>query len=70
MPPSVPVATVGVNSAKNAGLLAAQMIALGDSKIAGKVAEYKDKVKKEVLAKNSKLQKIGWDKYLKEKDAK
>lgn len=67
MPPGVPVATVGINSAKNAGLLAAEIIATGDSKIYGRLLEYKEKMKKEVLAKNSKLQKLGWEKYLQEK---
>lgn len=67
MPPGVPVATVGINSAKNAGLLAAEIIATGDSKIYGSLLEYKEKMKKEVLVKNSKLQKLGPEKYLKEK---
>lgn len=66
MPPGVPVATVGINSAKNAGLLAAQILALSDSKIAKKVEDYKQKIKTEVLAKNSQLQKLGWQKYVKE----
>lgn len=64
MPPGVPVATVGINSAKNAGILAAQIIAISDSKVAQNIVGFKSKIKKEVLAKNTKLQKIGWDKYL------
>lgn len=67
MPPGVPVATVGINAAKNAGLLAAEIIATGDSKIHGRLLGYKEKMKKEVLAKNSKLQKLGVERYLKEK---
>lgn len=64
MPPGVPVATVGINNSKNAGILAAQIIAVSDSKIAQSLTDYKLKIKKEVLAKNSKLQKVGWEKYL------
>ena len=64
MPPGVPVATVGVNGAKNAGILAVQIIALTDVKISQNLANYKLKIKKEVLSKNSRLQKVGWEKYL------
>lgn len=67
MPPGVPVATVGINAAKNAGLLAAQIIGSSDQKISQKLADYKSKIKKDVLAKNDKLQKLGTEKYLKEK---
>ena len=70
MPPGVPVAAIGINSAKNAGLLAAQIIGTGDSKVARKLESYKEKLKSEVLAKNTKLQKLGWETYLKEKNAK
>lgn len=66
MPPGVPVATVGINGAKNAGILAAQIIGVYDPKISKMIVEYKEKIKKEVLAKNSKIQKIGWEEYLKE----
>lgn len=66
MPPGVPVATVAINGAKNAGLLAAQIIATNDSKLFRKICDYKNNMKKEVLSKNSKLQKIGWEKYLKD----
>lgn len=66
MPPGIPVATVGINGAKNAGVLAAQIIGALDQKVSKKVIEYKEKIKKEVLAKNSKIQKMGWEKYLKE----
>lgn len=68
MPPGVPVATVGINSSKNAGILSAEIIALTDSKIARNLVNFKFQIKKEVLAKNSRLQKIGWEKYLQEKN--
>lgn len=41
MPPGIPVATVGVNAAQNAAILAAEMIALSDERIAGQVARWK-----------------------------
>ena len=67
MPPGVPVATVGINGAKNAGLLAAQIIATLDSSVAKNLSEYKSRQKEDVLFKNKKLHQVGWLKYLKEK---
>lgn len=64
MPPGVPVATVGVDGARNAGLLAAVIIGLLDSNIAKKIENFKKELKLGVLKKNSKLTKIGWKKYL------
>ena len=66
MPPGVPVATVGINSAKNAGLLAAMIISLSNPKVAKKLNHYKKTMKVEVLKKNSKIQRITWRKYLKD----
>lgn len=66
MPPGVPVATVGINSAKNAGLLAAQILALSNTKIAKRIENYKEKLKDEVLAKNAKIQKLGYKQYLRQ----
>jgi len=43
MPPGVPVATVGIDAAKNAAILAAQILALGDAAIAAKVEEFRRK---------------------------
>ena len=67
MPLGVPVATVGINGAKNAGLLAAQIIATFDTSVAKNLSEYKFKQKEDVLLKNKKLHQVGWMKYLKEK---
>lgn len=67
MPPGVPVATIGIGNAKNAGLLAAEIVAISDPKIQDKLIKYKAKMKKEVLLKNSKLQKLGAVSYLKQK---
>src|SRR3990167_7812125 len=66
MPPGVPVATVGIDSAQNAGLLAAIIIGSHDEKIAKKVQKYKDTMKAKNIEKNSRLQKVGWSKYLKD----
>ena len=67
MPPGVPVATVGINSAKNAAILAAEIIAVQDSKISEKLEDYKKRQSDTVIKKNIKLKKIGWLKYLKDK---
>ena len=52
MPNGVPVATVALNAAKNAGILAAQIIATSDSKIAQNLLNYKEALKEKVLASN------------------
>lgn len=64
MPPGVPVATVAVNGAKNAALLAIQMLGMTDKKLQQKIIEYKKNMSVEVKAKAKKLSKIGYKKYL------
>ncbi len=64
MPPGVPVATVAVNGAKNAGLLAVQMLGMNDKKLQKRIVGYKKKMNKEVKVKADKLKKIGYKKYL------
>ncbi len=64
MPPGVPVATVAINGAKNAGILAAQIIGCADEALADRVAAYKEAMKNEVLEKAEKLEKIGFEAYL------
>lgn len=56
MPSGVPVATVGINSAKNAGLLAAQMLSLKYPELRRKIRDYKAKLEKGIEEKNRKLQ--------------
>ena len=58
MPPGVPVATMGIGKAgaKNAGVLAARILALNDTKLARKLAAFKRKMAKQVEDKNKKLQ--------------
>ena len=55
MPSGIPVATVGINNAKNAALLAVQMLALSDEALAAKLKEERVKMEQEVAAKDAKL---------------
>ena len=57
MPPGVPVATVGVNAARNAGLLAIQMLATGDPRLQAALASFKEQLANESRAKNQTLAK-------------
>jgi 5-(carboxyamino)imidazole ribonucleotide mutase len=45
MPPNVPVACVGVGMGKNAGILAVEILALGDAALATKLSDFKEKLK-------------------------
>lgn len=67
MPPGVPVATVAIGNAKNAGFLAAQILALKDEKVAKKVEEFRAKQTAEVIEKAKNLEGSGWEEYLKKK---
>ncbi|RPF47085.1 5-(carboxyamino)imidazole ribonucleotide mutase [Thermodesulfitimonas autotrophica] len=64
MPKGVPVATVAVNGAFNAGILAAQIIGASDPAVRERVAAYKEQLGREVAAKNERLQALGVDEYL------
>jgi len=55
MPPGIPVATVGVNAAQNAGILAAQIIATGDKAVMSEVVKYKASLKKKIVEANEEL---------------
>ncbi|KYP14941.1 5-(carboxyamino)imidazole ribonucleotide mutase [Flavihumibacter sp. CACIAM 22H1] len=59
MPNGIPVATVALNAAKNAGILAASMIGAFDSAVGEKVSSYKARLEKEVLTKVEKLKTNG-----------
>lgn len=56
MPSGIPVATVGVNGAANAGILAAQLLAIGDETLTAKLAAFKDEMAQSVAAKDAKVQ--------------
>lgn len=67
MPPGIPVATVAINGAKNAGILAAQILATSDVTLQSKVTEYKKKMGVEIVKKDAELQEKGFKKYLEDK---
>jgi 5-(carboxyamino)imidazole ribonucleotide mutase len=58
MPPGIPVATVGINAAQNAGILAAQIIGTGNSEIMKEVIKYKEGLKNKIKEANEELKKI------------
>ena len=57
MPPGIPVATVAINGALNAGILASQMLATNDSKVFKKTVKYKENLKEKIVKANIDLQK-------------
>jgi 5-(carboxyamino)imidazole ribonucleotide mutase len=61
MPNGVPVATVALNAAKNAGILAAQIIGSSDEATSSKIVDYKKTLTSEVTEKVMKLKKDGWE---------
>ena len=61
MPPGIPVATVGVNGAQNAAILAAEMVALIDEDVARKVAEYKSTLGEKIEKANRVLSEIRYE---------
>ncbi|EXB93209.1 Phosphoribosylaminoimidazole carboxylase [Morus notabilis] len=64
MPRGVPVATVAVNNATNAGLLAVRMLGVGDSDLVARMSQYQEDTRSDVLLKADKLEKDGWESYL------
>ncbi len=58
MPPGIPVATVAINGAMNAGLLAVQMLALSDQELNQKFAAYKNDLKKKIVKANEELKEV------------
>lgn len=65
MPTGIPVATVAINGGANAGLLAAKILATSDSALLQKLKEYSENMKREVQAKDQKLQEVGYHNYAK-----
>ena len=61
MPPGIPVATVGVNGALNAALLAVQMLALSDAAIAQRLSDYKSGLKSKIVKANEQLAELKYD---------
>lgn len=70
MPPGVPVATVAINGAKNAGILACQVLSISDRALAEKVVKFKQKMEGAVLEKAGRLEDMGVREYLRRGGAK
>ena len=70
MPQGVPVATVSINGAHNAGLLAVQILALGDQQLAERLAAYRQELAAKVESKDRRLRETGWSAYLAEQEQK
>lgn len=64
MPPGVPVAAVALNGAKNAGLLAIQILGVSDETLQKKLIDFKKNLKESVIKKDAELQKIGVTAYI------
>ena len=58
MPPGIPVATVGVNGAQNAAILAVEMLSLADSALAGRLEAYKSGLKDKIEKANRELAEV------------
>ena len=67
MPAGIPVATVAINNAKNAGILATQILGVKYPDIRQKIADYKKSLKEKVEEKAQKLEQLGYEKYLESK---
>ena len=60
----IPVATVAINGGKNAGILAAKILAASDPELLSRLKAYSEKMKNEVVGKAEKLDKTGYKEYL------
>lgn len=65
MPSGIPVATVAINGGANAGLLAAKILATSDAALLDKLKAYAADLKDQVVAKDAKLQEVGYKNYAK-----
>jgi 5-(carboxyamino)imidazole ribonucleotide mutase len=63
MPSGIPVATVAINGGKNAGLLAAKILAVSDEGLLTKLKAYSEDMKAQVMKKDAKLAETGFEKY-------
>jgi 5-(carboxyamino)imidazole ribonucleotide mutase len=61
MPPGIPVATVAINGAMNAAILAVQMLALSDTSLARSLTSYKEGLKKKIVKANEELHEVKYD---------
>ena len=65
MPTGIPVATVAINGGANAGILAAKILATSDPELLERLKAYSEEMKNEVVAKDAKLQEVGYKNYVK-----
>jgi 5-(carboxyamino)imidazole ribonucleotide mutase len=65
MPPGIPVACVGIDGAKNAAILALEIIAIKDERIKNKLIEMRKKLISEILETNKEIEKLGIDEFIK-----
>ena len=63
MPSGIPVATVAINGGANAGILAAKILATSDPELLQKLKDYKEELKDQVVAKDARLQEVGYKAY-------
>lgn len=63
MPSGVPVATVAINGGKNAGILAAQILATSDDALLAKIKDFAEDMKQEVVEKAERLNQVGYKEY-------
>ena len=61
MPPGIPVATVAVDGAMNAAILAVQMMATGDEELMNKLVEYKESLKQKIVKANQDLSEVKYN---------
>ncbi len=64
MPSGIPVATVAINGARNAGILAVRILAITDAKLQEKLSQITENLNQEIKSKATRLEKLGFKKYL------
>ena len=64
MPSGIPVATVAINGGTNAGILAAKILSTSDEALLGRLTEYSENLKNDVVKKADTLEQIGYKEYL------
>jgi 5-(carboxyamino)imidazole ribonucleotide mutase len=65
MPPGIPVATMAINGAKNAGIFAARILGISQKNVAENLLHFKNSMKKMILEKAEELEQTGYNDYLK-----
>jgi 5-(carboxyamino)imidazole ribonucleotide mutase len=66
MPSGIPVATVAIGGGKNAGILAAKILAVSDDALLARLKDFSANMEKEVAAKDARLQETGYKAYKKD----